>query len=54
MNLPDTIVYNGFTLFTSQFSSVQIPTAFTARLSDLIKYFIPPITFLIITKIDTS
>ena len=40
LNFPDTIAYNEFTLFTSQFSSVQIPTASAARLTNLIKYFI--------------
>ena len=54
MNLPDTIVYNEFTLFTSQLFSVQIPTASAAHLTDLIKYFISPGNFLPITKLDTS
>ena len=42
-NLPDTILYNEFTLFVSQFSSVQILTAPTDRLTDPIKYFISSI-----------
>ena len=50
MNLPNTIVYNEFTLFISQFSSVQIPTASAAHLTDLIKYFISSSTFLPLTS----
>ena len=45
MNLPDTIVYIEFTLFTSQFTSVQISTASAVCLTDLIKYLISPINF---------
>ena len=54
MNLPDTIVYNEFTLFISQFSSVQIPTASAAHLTDLIKYFISPGNVFPQKKWDTS
>ena len=50
LNLPDTILYNEFTLFTSQFSSVQIPAASAAPLTDLIKYFISLSNFLPLTK----
>ena len=53
-NLQDTIVYNEFTIFTSQLSSVQIPTNSAAHLSRLVRYFMSPITLLPITKQDTS
>ena len=46
MNPPDTIVYNEFTLFISQFSSVQIPTGSADRLTDLIEYLKFPSTLL--------
>ena len=48
-----TILYNEYTLFASQLSSVQIPTASAAHLTDLIKYFIYPSTFFPLTKLDT-
>ena len=54
LNFPYTIVYNEFTLFTSQFPSVQIPTAYAACLTDLIKYYISSSTFLPLTKRDNS
>ena len=53
LNPPDTIEYNEFTLFKSQLSSVQIPTAFAARLTGLIKYFISHSASLPLKKIYT-
>ena len=50
LNLEDTIVYNEFTLFTSELSSVQIPNAFAAYLIFLIKYFISISNCLPLTK----
>ena len=54
LNHPDTIVYNDFTLFVSQFSSVQISTASSDLLNYLIKYSISPRTFLPLNKWYTS
>ena len=52
--LPDTIVYNQFTLFTSQSPPAQVPTTSAATLIDPMKYFISPRTFLPLPKQDTS
>ena len=46
-NLQDTIVYNEFTLFISQLSPVQIPTASAAHLTDLIFFNPLALTFLL-------
>ena len=54
MNHPDNILYNELNLFTSQLSSVQTPTAYADSFTDLIEYFISPITFLPLTKRYTS